>query len=136
MNHPARFARLEALADQIEIGDAVDLVVIGDAGVAIAEADLGPHIDLDCAGAGFSLAAEGTAGRPGIARIGPGDLPPVRIGAARLLRAHLMIGRDAGECAEGQGSDQDGKPTAHSSGLRTMKAVIARSNATKQSRAR
>ena len=43
----ARRERREALAHQIEIGDAIDLVVIGDTGVAIAEADLRPHIEFD-----------------------------------------------------------------------------------------
>ena len=63
-DHPARLQRHEAFADQIEIGDAIDLVVIGDAGVAIAETDLGPHIDLDRAAAGRGIAAEGAACRP------------------------------------------------------------------------
>ena len=40
-DHLARRERRQSAADQIEIGDAIDLVVIGDAAVAIAEADLG-----------------------------------------------------------------------------------------------
>ena len=39
--------RHERSAHHIEIGDAVDLIVIGDTGIAIAEADLRPHVDLD-----------------------------------------------------------------------------------------
>ncbi len=42
-------ARGKTFAHQIEIGDAVDLVVVGNAGVAVAEAFLGPHVDLDAA---------------------------------------------------------------------------------------
>ena len=71
----AGLARRKALADQIEIGDAVDLVVIGNAGVAIAEADLRPHIEFDILAAGL-LAAEGAARRPAVARKRPGDLAP------------------------------------------------------------
>ena len=49
------FQRREPFADQVEIGDAVDLVVIGDAGVAIAEADLGPDVDSISLAAGRAL---------------------------------------------------------------------------------
>src|SRR6185437_11305712 len=74
-NGLASFNRCKARADQIEIGDAVDLVVIGDSRVAIAEADLRPHIELDPAPAA-GRAAERAAGGPAIARKGPGDLLP------------------------------------------------------------
>ena len=37
----------EARAHQIEIGDAIDFVVVGNAAVAIAEADLRPHVQFD-----------------------------------------------------------------------------------------
>jgi len=55
------------------LGDAVDLVVIGDAGIAIAEADLRPHIDLDFVAAGLRGAAEGAPRRPAVARRLPID---------------------------------------------------------------
>src|ERR1700754_4946255 len=77
--------RGEARADQIEIGDAIDLVIIGDAGVAIAEADLGTDIDLAAGDAGGLLAAEGAARRPAVARERPGDLAPTE-----LLRAEVL----------------------------------------------
>src|SRR5207302_641364 len=45
-NRLARRKRCKAFADQIEIGNAIDFVVIGNAGVTIAEADFWPHIEL------------------------------------------------------------------------------------------
>src|SRR5262245_20124881 len=60
----ARPQRRKARADQIEVADAIDLVVIG-AAVAIAEAEFRPDIDLDSAALAF--AAEGAAGRPAVA---------------------------------------------------------------------
>lgn len=38
--------RRKARADQIDVGHAINLVVIGDAAIAIAEAALGPHVEL------------------------------------------------------------------------------------------
>ncbi len=78
----ARRARRKMLAQQIEIGDAIDLIVVGDAAVAIAEADLGPHVDLDLAAARGRAAAKGLARGPAVARKRPGDFPPARRSAA------------------------------------------------------
>jgi hypothetical protein len=78
MDDLARRERHKMLADQVEIGDAIDLVVIGNAGIAIAEADLRPDIDLDGLAAGRGLATEGPARRPAIAREWPGNLAPLR----------------------------------------------------------
>src|SRR6202000_2880579 len=75
-DHLARLLWHKTLAHQIEIADAVDLVVIGNTGVAIAEADLRPHIELDVAAAGGRIAAERAAGGPAIARERPGDFTP------------------------------------------------------------
>src|SRR5215510_12269795 len=78
--HPGEADRLawpqrrKARADQIEIADTIDLVVIGDAAVAIAEAEFGP--DIDCNAAALAFAAEGAAGGPAVAQKRPGDLPP------------------------------------------------------------
>ena len=47
MNDIAGLHRHELRAHQIEIGDAIDLVVIGNPAIAIAEAELWPDIDLD-----------------------------------------------------------------------------------------
>ena len=77
-NHVARLERRETLAHQIEIGDAIDFIVIGDAAVAIAEADLRPHIDFDVAAARGNATAKGLARRPAVARKRPGDFSPVR----------------------------------------------------------
>ena len=65
--------------------------------VAIAEAELRPHIDLDVAAAGDAAAAEGAAGRPAVARKRPGDLAP-----GLVARRRHLVGRDAGERAERQ----------------------------------
>src|SRR5260370_28131810 len=45
-DHLAHLERGKTLAHQIEIGDAVDLVVIGHAAIASAKADLRPHVQL------------------------------------------------------------------------------------------
>src|SRR5581483_7277125 len=72
-----RLARGKLRGDQIEIGDAVDLVVIGDTRGAVAEADLRPHIELDAAGlAAASLATERSPGGPAVARKRPRYLAP------------------------------------------------------------
>ena len=42
-----RLALNKSVAHQIEIGDPIDFIVIRNAAVAIAEADLRPHIQLD-----------------------------------------------------------------------------------------
>ena len=64
-DHLSRLKRNEALAHQIEIGDAIDFIVVGHAGVAIAEADLRPHIHFDLAAARLRFATEGApAGHP------------------------------------------------------------------------
>ena len=57
-------ARRKTRADQIEIGDAIDLVVIGNAGVAIAEAYLRPHIDFDAAAGAAPQRKARPAGQP------------------------------------------------------------------------
>ena len=65
VGEPDHLARPRAarncVAHQVEIGDAVDLVVIGNAAVAIAEADLRPHIELD-SGAAARRRRSGTRG--------------------------------------------------------------------------
>src|SRR5258708_28696523 len=93
-DHPARLQRRTPLADQIEIGDAVDLAVIGDAAVAIAEADLRPDIDLDLIAACDGAATKRAAGGPAVARKRPGNLLPGA--AARLC---ILVSRAAGQRA-------------------------------------
>ena len=46
-----RRERGEPFAHQVEVGDAVDLVIIGDPPLAIAKTDLRPHIQFDTAAA-------------------------------------------------------------------------------------
>src|ERR671912_279299 len=70
--------RHEAFVEQIDVGDAVDLLISDDAGLAIAaEADLGAYIDLERA------TAPGLAWRPCIARERPGDRSPWHVLAER-----------------------------------------------------
>lgn len=64
----ARRCRYKTRADQVEVGDSIDLVVIGNAAVAIAEAELGADVELS-AGAG-PIAAERTARGPTVPRNG------------------------------------------------------------------
>src|ERR1700730_13352386 len=63
-DHPARLAWNKALADQIEIGDAIDFAVIGDAAVAIAKAELRTHIHFNFVTAQLTPAMERAAGGP------------------------------------------------------------------------
>ena len=67
-DHIARRQRGEAFAHQVEIGDAVDLIVIGDTRVAVAKADFGPHIDFDIVTTRGRGAMEGPPGGPSIRR--------------------------------------------------------------------
>src|SRR5262245_258170 len=63
--------RHEVFVQQVDVGDAVDLIVGDDAGVAIAaEAELWSHVDFERA------AAPTAALRPGVARERPGAWPP------------------------------------------------------------
>src|SRR3954452_20152155 len=84
----ARRARRKMLAQQIEIGDAIDLIVVGDATIAIAETDLRPHIDLDLSAARRHAAAKSLARGPAVAGKRPGDFLP-RAGPYVLPRRML-----------------------------------------------
>ena len=109
-NHLARRQRHEPFADQVEIGDAVDFVVIGDAAVAIAEADLRPHVDLDVVAARSSTATKRAPCGPAVARKRPRDLPPVRD-----LRPRVLIGRNARQGADSQNRNHDDRQATHRS---------------------
>ena len=88
-DRPARLKRRKALAHQIEVGDAIDFIVIGDAAVAIAKAGLRPHIDFDFAAAKFNGALEGAPGGPPVARKRPGNFAPaldIRTGGSNRRR--------------------------------------------------
>src|SRR5215475_1648827 len=74
MNGFAGRDRMEVLAYKIEIGDAVDLLIIRNAERAVAEAHLRPDIDLGPLAALPAGAAEGQARRPSIAPEWPRDL--------------------------------------------------------------
>jgi hypothetical protein len=95
----ARRDRREPRAQQIEIGDAIDLIIVGDAAIAVAEADLGPHVHFDVATAGGCAATERFSRGPAVARERPGDLVPRAIPFALLLfvlaRRGMLIGRSA-----------------------------------------
>ena len=64
----------EFRAEQLEIGDAVELGLVGNAGVAIAEPDLGPQIETDLDAAIGGSAAERPPVAPLVARERPLDL--------------------------------------------------------------
>ena len=87
------------LAQQIEIGDAIDLIVVGDAAVAIAEADLRPHIELDLAAAAAAPQRKALARGPAVAGKRPGDFLP-RAGPS--ARRDVLIGRGARQRTERQ----------------------------------
>src|SRR6185436_2884486 len=95
----ARRARGKMLAQQIEIGDAIDLVVVSDATVTIAETDFWPHVDLDHAAAHSRATAKSLARGPAIAGKRPGDLLP-RPAPFVLPRRHMLVGRSARQRTE------------------------------------
>jgi hypothetical protein len=101
-DHLAGLERDKTLAHQVEIGDAVDFVVIGDARLAIAEADLGPHIELDLAAAGLGGATEGAAGGPAVARERPGDFAPALDTRPRRRAAGEARQHAERDCERGQ----------------------------------
>jgi hypothetical protein len=69
--------RRKDLADQIDISDPIHLIVVGDAALAVAEADLGTDIQFDI-GARRRSAAKGATSGPAVAGKWPGDLPPLK----------------------------------------------------------
>ena len=90
----ARRDRREPFAQQIEIGDAIDLIIVGDATVAIAETHLRPHVKLHLAAARSRAAAERLARGPAIAGKRPGDLLPLAF-LFVMTRPCMLIGRGA-----------------------------------------
>ena len=91
-NGLARRKRRKAFADQIEIGNAIDFVVIGNTGVTVAETDFWPHIKLGLRPACGRIAAEGAAGRPAVARKRPGDFLPMQ--SVRFARQRVVNPRN------------------------------------------
>src|ERR1039457_3619438 len=67
------------VAHQVEVAQAIELVVIGDTGRAIAEADLGPNIKVDLGAAVGRGALERFAVAPLVHREGPLRLGPNRM---------------------------------------------------------
>ena len=92
------------LAQQIEIGDAVDFIVVGDATVAIAETHLRTHIHFDLAAARSHAAAKSLARGPAVAGKRPGDFLPRAMPFALFLfvlaRRGMLIGRGARQRTE------------------------------------
>jgi hypothetical protein len=98
LGHPSDLARVEreeSLADQIEVGDAVDFVVIGDPGIAVAKAKFRADVEIDLVPAGCDGAMIGASRRPAVARIRPGDLLP-----AAGFGPGVFEGGDAAEDAD------------------------------------
>src|SRR3954469_6435846 len=123
LDHPARFRRSKPFADQIEIRDTVDLVVIGNAGVAVAEPDLRPHIQFALAAAQRRVTTKRPPRGPAVARKRPGDLLPAGNG-----RPRADIGGDTGEGANCD--DQRGQQWSTHGLSSSLRGALA----TKQSR--
>ena len=98
-HHIARRARRKMLAQQIEVGDTIDLIVVGHATVAIAETDLWPHVNLELGAARGHATAKGLACRPAVAGKRPGDLLPRAIPLV-VARRDMLIGRGARQRTE------------------------------------
>jgi hypothetical protein len=77
---------VKLLAEEFEIADAVKLGIVGNAGRAIAEADLGAQVDIDLDTAIGAAAAKCTAGAPLIERKRPFDFGPIRAMRALAYR--------------------------------------------------
>src|SRR5215470_11219681 len=84
----ANLERYKTLADQIEIGDAIDLVVIGHSGAAIAEADLRPHVDFDVAA---RRATKRAARGPAVAGKRPRNFLPTHFTSALRLELRALV---------------------------------------------
>src|SRR3981081_249255 len=88
-HHLALLTWNKPLAYQIEIRDPIDLVVISDAAVAIAKAELRPHGELDIFTAQLCGTMERAPCGPTVARKRPGDFLP-----GLALRRGVLVARD------------------------------------------
>src|SRR5947209_205920 len=99
----------EIRRNQVEIRHSVDLLVVADAGCAIAEAELRADVDLNVAAAFGRGAFEGATGIPGIARKRPGYFAPE--GRVRPFVAAEIAGprdhSDETRAGEGHARDQN-----------------------------
>src|SRR6516164_6753822 len=85
-DRPAGAERRNLAADEIEVAHAIEVGVIGDAGRAIAGAELGAQIELDLAAAVGRLAGKRAARPPLIHGERPLRLHPARTGVRRVAR--------------------------------------------------
>jgi len=86
-NRPAGTDCGRFAADEIDIADPVELLVVGHAGRAITETDLRPQIQIDLARAIAGLALKRPAESPLVERERPFDLGPDRpVGRRDALR--------------------------------------------------
>ena len=99
-------------AQEIEIGDAIDLIIVGHTTVAIAETELRPQVKLHLAAARHRAAAEGPARGPAVAGKRPGDFLP-RAGLFLLARRSMLLGRSARQRTERHGGECDERPATH-----------------------
>lgn len=84
--------------EQLNIGQSLELFIIGNAGHAVAEPNLGPQIKGNVAAAVGLVTLECLANAPQIGRQGPLDLPQaVRLspGAASLAKRSFVPGSGA-----------------------------------------
>src|SRR5476651_625917 len=98
------------VAHQVEVAQAIELVVIGDASRAVAEADLGPDIKVDLGSAVCRLALERFALAPLVHREGPLRLGPNRMarrcrGPAAVWQRHAENRQRTNQSAHGEGDD-------------------------------
>ena len=99
------------VAHQVEVAQAIELVVIGYTGRAIAEADLRPNIKVDLGSAVSRLAQECFALTPLVRREGPLHLGPNRMAGRKLdpaaVRRRPREQRDcASQPAQSEGDDR------------------------------
>jgi hypothetical protein len=95
---------------QVEVAQAIELVVIGNAGRAIAEADLGPDIKVDLGAAVGRRAPERFALAPFVHREGPLHLGPNRMagrchGPAAVRQRQTENRQRTGQPAQPEGDD-------------------------------
>src|SRR5262249_2185720 len=103
-DRPAGAQRRNFAADEIEVAHAIEIAVIGDAGRAIAGAELGAKVELDLSAAIGRLAGECAAGSPLIHGERPRHLRPERtdVGcvARQLARGPWCDERDGDRACE------------------------------------
>src|SRR5262245_15726114 len=125
-NRPAGAECRSVMADELDVADAIELLVVGHSGLTIAEADLWPQIEIDVNSAIGGLALIRPPLSPLIDREGPRGFGPDRPVAMRIRRRRCGAeeGVPADRSDEYDGGDgYDARDHDHSSMAQTASAA-------------